>query len=155
MAAVLGNLLSGVWGRFGVWVMIVGIFIGFFDTLLSDQDGFGRLFANGARLLSRRLRAHARWGDPERLRKLFVLGWVTVVPLLIFFFHRDPVGLLMISGGIEAAHIPVVTALVLYLNRRQLPSAFRPSRLAFGVTAAAGVFFAAFAVFFVMQSLGG
>ena len=136
-------------------MMITGIFIGFFDTLLSDQDGFGRLFANGARLLSRRLRAHPRWGDEERLRKLFVIGWVTVLPLLIFFFYGDPVALLMVSGGIEAAHIPVVTGLVLYLNRRQLPAPLRPSAFAFALTSAAGVFFAAFAIFFLVQSIRG
>jgi Mn2+/Fe2+ NRAMP family transporter len=154
MAAVLGNLLSGVWGRVGFWMMITGVFIGFFDTLLSDQDGFGRLFANGARLLSRRLRAQRRWGDAERLRRIFVIGWVTVVPLAIFFFQRDPVGLLMVSGGIEAAHIPVVTGLILYLNVRRLPAPLRPSPFALTLTAIAGVFFAAFAVFFLAQSLG-
>lgn len=151
MAAVLGTLLSSVWGEAGFWIMVTGVFVGFFDTLLSDQDGFGRLFANGARILSKRLRSHARFGEVEFLRRVFVIAWVTVLPIALFFLLGEPVALLKVSGAIEAAHIPVVTGLILYLNRRSLPRALQASRLAELVTAAAGMFFAAFAAFYLMQ----
>jgi Mn2+/Fe2+ NRAMP family transporter len=153
MAAILGTLLRGVWGEAGFWIMVAGVFIGFFDTLLSDQDGFGRLFANGARILSPGLRSH-RLGDPEVLRRLFVIIWVTLVPIVFFLVVGEPVALLKLSGAIEAAHIPVVTALILYLNRRSLPRALRASLPVELITAAAGVFFAAFAVFYMIQLSG-
>ena len=151
MASVLGTLLSGVWGRAGFWMMVTGVFIGFFDTLLSDQDGFCRMFASGARLLSPRIRSSKRFGNAEFLRRFFVIGWVTLVPIAVIFAFGDPVTLLKISGAIEAAHIPVVTALILYLNLTTLPAALQPSRQAWLVTGAAGVFFLAFAVFYLVQ----
>jgi hypothetical protein len=151
MAAVLGNLLSSTWGEVGFWMMVTGVFIGFFDTLLSDQDGFGRLFADGARILSARVREHRTWSDSEQLRRWIVIIWVTIVPIGLFLILGEPVALLKVSGAIEAAHIPVVTALVLYLNRTALPAPLRPSAIITVCTAIAGCFFAAFAVFFLAQ----
>lgn len=155
MAATLGELLGGVWGRFGFWLMVTGVFIGFFDTVLSDQDGFGRLFASGARILSPRLRAHRRFGDAEWLRRAFVIGWVTLVPIGVFLVLGEPVALLKLSGAIEAAHIPVVAVLILYVNHRSVPSALRPSPATVICTATAALFFAAFAVFHVRQLVAG
>ena len=51
----------------------------------------------------------------------------------------------------EAAHIPVVTGLILYLNHRELPDDLRPSRISLIVTALAGLFFAAFAVIYLVS----
>ncbi len=155
MASVLGRLLGDVWGEFGFWMMVTGVFIGFFDTLLSDQDGFGRLFANGARILSPRLRAAPRLGQVEVLRKLFVIVWITLVPIVFFLVFGEPVALLKLSGAIEAAHIPIVTGLTLYLNRRAVPKPLRASTMTEYVTAAAGVFFAAFAAFYLLQAVSG
>lgn len=129
MAAVLSTLLSSVLGEAGFWIMVTGVFVGFFGTLLSDQDGFGRLFANGARILSKRLQSHARFGEVEFLRRVFVVAWVTVLPIALFFLLGEPVALLKVSGAIEAAHIPVVTGLILYLNRRSLPRVLQLRRV--------------------------
>jgi hypothetical protein len=43
-------------------------------------------------------------------------GLVTLVPLALFLIVGQPVGLLKLSGAIEAAHIPFVTGLTLYPN---------------------------------------
>jgi Mn2+/Fe2+ NRAMP family transporter len=150
VAEVLGHLLGGVWGRAGYWFMIVGVFIGFWDTVLSDQDGHGRMFAAGIRLalLDRGLRG--RWTDEAFLQRLIVIALVTVLPILTYLIIGQPVDLLKIAGAIEAAHIPLVTALVLFLNRRTLPPSLRPSWITFGVTAVAGAFFAVFAGLYIV-----
>lgn len=148
VAATLGRLLGDVWRPVGFWFMVFGVFVGFWDTVMSDQDGHGRLFANGTALLGRAFGLRGAWTDEPRLRRLYVLVLVTGLPILLYLLVGQPVELLKIAGAIEAAHIPVVTVLVLILNRR-LPTDLRPSALSFGMTALAGLFFAAFAALYI------
>lgn len=149
VASVLGRLLGDVWGRAGFWFMVLGVFVGFWDTVLSDQDGHGRMFSTGIRLLLRPL-GRGWWTDEERLRRAVVLVIVTALPIALYLAIGQPVRLLKIAGTIEAAHIPIVTALVLFLNRRVLPAPLAPSRFAVGATVCAGLFFSAFAVAYIL-----
>jgi hypothetical protein len=57
----------------------------------------------------------------------------------------------------EAAHIPFITGLTLYLNHRSLPPELRPSWFALAVTALAGRFFVGFAAIYLSRlvSSGG
>ena len=148
VAEVLGRLLGDVWGRAGFWFMVTAVFVGFWDTVRSDQDGHGRTFAAGLTLvLPRSLRARAR--DEETLQKAVVVILVTILPIALYLIAGQPVNLLKLAGAIEAAHIPIVTGLVLYLNRTRLPRELQPSNATFVVTSAAGAFFASFAVFYL------
>jgi Mn2+/Fe2+ NRAMP family transporter len=154
VAEVLGNLLGQVWGPIGFWFMVVGVFIGFWDTVLSDQDGFGRMFAGGTRILLEPLRPPKKWLDEVFLKRLFVVVVVTVLPIILYLLVGNPVSLLKIAGFIEAAHIPVLVVLVLILNHTDLPKELRPSLFTSVCTALAGLFFAGFAVFYVLQLTG-
>jgi Mn2+/Fe2+ NRAMP family transporter len=144
VAGVLGRLLGDVWGPIGFWFMVVGVFVGFWDTILSDQDGHSRLLSDGTRILLRPFRITGRWLGEPHLRRAFLIFPATLLPLALYLAIGDPVGLLKLAGAIEAAHIPFVTVLVLYLNHRALPETLRPSPPVFLVTATAGIFFAAF-----------
>ncbi len=146
VADTLGRLLGDVWGPAGYWFMVVGVFVGFWDTVLSDQDGHGRMFADGARLLMPGVRKYSE----ETVRRAFVIGLVTVLPIALYAFVGEPVRLLKAAGAIEAAHIPVVAALTLYLNRRQLPAPLRPSAPVIVATSAAAIFFTAFAAYYLV-----
>jgi len=130
------------------------VFVGFWDTVLSDQDGHGRLFANGTRLLLGR-RARGRWADERWLRRAFVLGLTTVLPIGLYLGIGQPVALLRLAGAIEAADIPVVRGLVLHLNHRLRPAGLRPAWPTFAATLLAGAFFAAFAVVHVVDLATG
>jgi Mn2+/Fe2+ NRAMP family transporter len=149
VAQTLGRLLGDVWGPVGFWFMIVAVFVGFWDTVLSDQDGHSRLFANGTRLLLRPFGLSGRWTDEAFLQRAFVLVLVTASPILLYLAIDQPVRLLKVAGAIEAVHIPVVAALVLFLNRTLLPRDLRPSWFVFLATALAGLFFAVFAVLYL------
>lgn len=151
VAATLGVLLGGVFGVVGFWFMIVAVFIGFWDTVLSDQDGFGRLFASGTRILGESWGFGGRFVDEEFLRKAFVIGLVTIIPIGLYLAIGNPVTLLKIAGAIEAIHIPIVTGLILYLNHKILPDGLRASLPVVIMTSIAGLFFAAFAVFYLLQ----
>jgi Mn2+/Fe2+ NRAMP family transporter len=154
VAEVLGNLLGQVWGPIGFWFMVVGVFIGFWDTVLSDQDGFGRMFAGGTRTLLAPLKPSKRWTDEVFLKRLFVIVVVTILPIILYLLIGNPVSLLKIAGFIEAAHIPVLVLLVLILNHTDLPKELRPSLFTTICTALAGLFFAVFAVIYILQLTG-
>jgi hypothetical protein len=146
IAEVLGELLGGVWGRAGFWFMVAAVFIGFWDTVLSDQDGFGRMFANGSRRVLERF--GLQFGETVLMRA-FVIVLLTALPVALYLVVGEPVTLLKAAGVIEAAHIPVVAGIVLYMNRSRLPDGLRPSLPVTVATAAAGAFFAIFALLYV------
>jgi Mn2+/Fe2+ NRAMP family transporter len=153
VAEVLGRLLGDVWGRAGFWFMVLGVFVGFWDTVLSDQDGFARMYAAGLpQLLGRRLPAGL--ADERRLKRVFVVVVLTALPIAIYLAAGEPVGLLKVAGAVEAAHIPVVAVIVLVLNRRALPRDLQPRWPSMALVALAAVFFTAFAGYYVASLAG-
>ncbi|MBZ0230718.1 MAG: Nramp family divalent metal transporter [Deltaproteobacteria bacterium] len=155
VAATLGRLLGDVWGPVGFWFMIAAIFATFTSTTLSVQDGFSRMFADGAALLARAHGAGGRWVDRRRLQRGFLIVLVAAAPIALYVkTGGKPVALLVVAGAIEAAHIPIVAALVLYANRRALPPALQPSPASFVATVLAAAFFAVFAILYGLQLAG-
>jgi Mn2+/Fe2+ NRAMP family transporter len=151
VADVLGRLLGDVWGRAGYWFMIAAVFVGFWDTVLSDQDGFARMFTHAARLLA----GSSSWlPSPDRLRLLLVLGPLAAAPIVLYLIVGEPVGLLKLAGVIEALHLPVVAGMAVVLGRR-LPEDLRPSRRTVAATITAALFFAAFAATYLFQIVFG
>lgn len=149
VADVLGTLLGEVWGTFGYWFMVGGVLLGFSGTLVSVQDGFGRMLSHGARLLAPALAGHER-----AVRRTTIIGLCGVAPALLFAWLGEPVTLLKIAGAIEASHIPLLAGLVLLLNRTALPRELRPSRFVVGGTLVATAFFALFALVYLAQLMG-
>lgn len=146
VAEVLGRLLGDVWGRAGFWFMVLGVFVGFWDTVLSDQDGFARMYTAGLpQLLGRRLPRVLR--DEKRRRLAFVSVWLAAVPIGLFLAVGEPVRLLKLAGVIEAAHIPVVAVVTLVLARRELPRDLAPGPVSVALVGLATAFFGAFAAY--------
>lgn len=155
VAETLGSLLGDLWGSFGFWFMIAIVFITFCSTVLSVEDGFGRMFADGTQILLQGFGVRdSRWTNEKFLQKFFIVVLLAVLPIAIYLFFGEPVSLLQTAGAIEAAHIPIVTVLTLYLNHKMLPKELRPSKIIFGGTAIAGIFFGVFAVIYLLQLLG-
>lgn len=151
VAETLGRLLGDLWGSFGFWFMIAIVFITFCSTTLSVQDGFGRMFADGTQILLQGFGVRGRWTNEQFLRKFYLVTLLAALPVAVYLLFGEPVSLLQTAGGIEAAHIPVVTGLTLYLNHRMLPEKLRPSKFIFAGTVIAGLFFAGFAGIYLLQ----
>jgi len=149
VAEVLGRLLGDLWGPVGFWFMIVSVFVGFWDTVLSDQDGFTRFFTSGTKILLKTLRVERDFNE-KTLKNIYLWGLLAILPILIYLFFGNPVTLLKWAGAIEAAQIPVLAGFTLYLNHR-LPKSLRPSRTATLATMAAALFFAAFAIGYIFK----
>ncbi|MBE9185698.1 Nramp family divalent metal transporter [Microcoleus sp. LEGE 07076] len=154
VAEILGSLLGDLWGPFGFWFMVAIVFITFCSTTLSVQDGFGRMFADGTQILLQGFGVQNRWTNEKFLQRFYVALLLAVLPIAIYLIFGEPVALLQIAGGIEAAHIPIVTGLTLYVNHRMLPEELRPSKFIWGGTVIAGIFFACFAVIYLLQLTG-
>jgi len=154
VAEILGSLLGDIWGPFGFWFMVAIVFITFCSTTLSVQDGFGRMFADGTQILLQGFGVQGRWTNEKFLQRFYIIVLLTVLPIAIYLIFGEPVSLLKIAGGIEAAHIPIVTGLTLYVNHRMLPKELRPSKFIWGGTVIAGIFFACFAVIYLLQLTG-
>lgn len=155
VAETLGRLLGDLWGSFGFWFMIAIVFVTFCSTTLSVQDGFGRMFADGTQIILQGFgKQSGRWVNETFLRKFYIVVLLAILPIAVYLSFGQPVLLLQTAGGIEAAHIPVVTGLTLYLNHRMLPKELRPSTLLFVGTVIAGLFFAGFAVVYLLQLVG-
>lgn len=155
VAGVLGDLMGQAWGPFGYWFMIGAVGIAFFSTTLSNQDGWARLLSNGTALIARGLGLRGRWTDEGLLRKVFLIAVLAIIPVAVFLSFGNPVALLQLAGGIEAAHLPVLAGLTIYVNYRSLPADLRASRVTTGLTVLSALFFAAFAGIYLYQLVSG
>lgn len=151
VASVLGRLLESTWGKAGFWAMIVGVLIGFWNTAMTNQDGWARLFANGRSIVMHDFRVEKKWKDEAYLRKRILWILLAPIPMIVFLFVGEPVGLLQVAGIIEAIHIPVIAGLTLYMNLRTLPDGLKPSVATIVLNVAACLFFIGFAGLYIMQ----
>lgn len=154
IAETLGRLLGNIWGQIGFWFMVIATFVTFCSTTLSDQDGFGRMFADGTQIILQGFGVQGRWTDEKLWQRIYIVVLLMALPIAIYLIFGEPVGLLQTAGAIEAAHIPIVTGLTLYLNHQILPAELRASKYTFWATVVAGLFFAVFAVIYLLQLLG-
>jgi Mn2+/Fe2+ NRAMP family transporter len=158
VAQDLSRLLADVWGPAGFWILILGIVIALWGSILANQDGFGRLYADATLLVVPR--RWIAWFAPAddaslrmRLQNTFTIVGLTLAPIAIFLVARDPVQILSIGGILAAVHMPLVVLLTLYLNRTRLPPSLRPGPWATGGMIMAGVFYAFVAVIFFAEFL--
>jgi Mn2+/Fe2+ NRAMP family transporter len=126
VAETLGGMLKNLWGATGYWLMIVGVFAGFWGTVLTNQDGWARMLANGMRVLFPA--SKSKWlRNEQRLKKLFVVFIFTMLPIVIYLIAGEPVGLLQIGGIIQVMLIPFTAVFVLRMNQKLLPVSLKPS----------------------------
>ena len=153
VASVLGKLLESTWGKAGFWAMIVGVLIGFWNTTMTNQDGWGRLFANGSHILIGNRQVNKKWKDEGYLRKWISWILLAAIPLIVYLFVGEPIGLLQAAGIIEAIHIPIIAGLTLYMNVKTLPHGLRPSKTIVAMNILACLFFIGFASLYIVQLL--
>lgn len=168
VARDLSTLLSDVWGRAGFWMLIISITIALAGTVLSNQDGWGRMFADATIILLTPVMKKKAMGehdgssvwasgekswweklytDRSRLRSAYAIVIGMVIPLVVFFLVRNPVDILAVAGTVAAVHTPVIVFLTLYLNLKRLPGSLQPGKLTIALMSFSGLFFTGFAVY--------
>ena len=140
VARDLARLLEGVWGAFGFWALIVLTVFALGGSVMANQDGWSRSFADITLLLIGARRRPA-WLTRRNLKRAYALGVTGVAPAMVYLTVRDPVAIMSWSGVVAAAHTPFIVALILLVNRAHLPRGLAPGPLATCFLAAAGVFY--------------
>lgn len=151
VASALGKLLESSWGKVGFWIMIVGVLIGFWNTAMTNADGWARLLFNGFSLLFFKNLKDSKWKEEKYTRKRILWILLGAVPLAVYIIVGEPVGLLQVAGIIEAIHIPIIAGLTLYLNATKLPRELRPSVFSIVINVVACLFFIGFASLYLWQ----
>ena len=177
VAEDLTKLLSNIWGEAGRWMLIIGIMIALLGTILSNQDGYGRMFADGTVILAMPFLKKKKLIDPELpvaaenkaeprkeisgkkkkltslllnktwLRGFYAIVFGAVLPIIVFFAVKNPVDILAVAGTVAAVHTPVVVFLTLHLNRTRLPQPIRPGKFITAAMWLSGFAYGGFAVF--------
>jgi Mn2+/Fe2+ NRAMP family transporter len=170
----LTRLLSDVWGPVGHWLMVAAIVIALGGSVLANQDGWSRSFADIVLILWRP-RRHDDGGGTEAsypprvarvlslrpgnmsidraIRIVFALSVTCIIPAVVVIVVRDPVAIMSASGIIATLHTPLIVFATLAVNRR-LPEQVRPGAVFCGLLALAGVFYSAFAGLYFANLLG-
>jgi Mn2+/Fe2+ NRAMP family transporter len=153
VAEDLARLLGEVWGGPGRYLLVAGIFVALWGSILSNQDGWGRMYADATLMLipERITRASGGASRPVQrkwLKIAYILTVLTLVPIIVFLAMRNPVDILSVAGIITAAHLPIVVTLTLYLNLTRLPRHLGPGVFSIGATIIAIFFYGFFSIFF-------
>ncbi|WP_150460132.1 Nramp family divalent metal transporter [Nesterenkonia ebinurensis] len=159
VAEDLALLLSDVWGAPGFWFLIVCVILALWGTVLSNQDGWPRTFADALLLLQRKASDHesglrAKFRHRTFLYRGAVIIAVTAAPLAVLWVVQDPVDILGIGGIVTAVHTPVFVALTLYINHKHLPKKLAPGKVVTTMMVLAGVFYTGFALLFFADLAG-
>lgn len=126
VAADLARLLEEVWGRSGFWLMILSVIVALGGSIFANQDGWGRSFADMTLILRRGTGSdRLRWGR-RRLTEAYVATLTGLAPIVVVLVVSDPVAIMSASGLVAALHTPMIVALVLLVNRRDLPAELAP-----------------------------
>lgn len=172
VAVDLTNIFSEVWGEIGRYLLLSAIVIALGGSILANQDGWGRSFADMTLILSRSQRQTGKsnalikgldglarilpWPLFERhwLKRFYIIIVTGLIPIIILIFFKDPVKVMSVSGIIAAAHTPFIALIALYVNRSRLPNSLRPGIGATGAVGLAGIFYLGFAVIYLLSLFG-
>jgi hypothetical protein len=168
----LTRLFSETWGVPGEVMMLAAIIIALGGSILANQDGWGRSFADMTLIL---LRGHAdtaksHWGasflawverrtpspvlQRRSLKRAFIVLVTGLVPIIIILVFEDPVQIMSASGIIAAVHTPFIVLTALFVNLSRLPEALRPGLVYSAVMLLSGLFYLGFAVLYCIQLAG-
>lgn len=151
MIAVLSNMYTQTLGGWALWVFYAGAIATLYGTVFAATAAHSRLYADMVRLMgffpAGDYRARLRW----RSRFVWLL---TIVPAILYWIFREPVGMVFVGGLAQFLMIPVIAAGTLYLRHRRLPREVRPSTLTTLAVWCASLVIGALMVYYVLRQLG-
>ena len=163
VAVDLTRLFSDIWGQAGEILLLIAIIIALGGSVLANQDGWGRSFADMTLILSRDQRQSDK---PQKfltrservaesigidlfqrrdLKRLFIIVVTGVIPIGILLVFKNPVSVMSASGIIAAMHTPFIALVSLYVNRTRLPAELKPNGFETIAMTASGLFYTGFA----------
>ncbi|KKN99179.1 Nramp family divalent metal transporter [Pseudohongiella sp.] len=172
VAKDLSRLFSETWGVAGEIMMLAAIIIALGGSILANQDGWGRSFADMTLILLRGGQQSAKqvlavrmlaWCQQRTrlpmfkrrsLKRLFIVVVTGLLPVLIILAFDNPVQIMSASGIIAAVHTPFIVLAALFVNCTRLPQALRPGLFYAMAMLASGLFYLGFAALYFLQLAG-
>ncbi len=149
----LALLLSEVWGEIGRWFLLVSILIALLGSVLSNQDGYGRMFSDATLIVGRK-RVEALAGKLEKKYKyagrirekqyisnFYRIVFTAALPAMVYVWFNDPVEIMSVAGIISAIHIPFIIFGTIYLNKKTIPVNLQPGIFSYILFWIAGLFY--------------
>ncbi|WP_017444840.1 Nramp family divalent metal transporter [Gayadomonas joobiniege] len=173
VATDLTQLFSDIWGSAGEYLLLAAIIIALGGSVLANQDGWGRSFADMTLILTRDKRENNQSGpivnsmawfkkvtglamfERRHLKRFYVVLVTGILPIAIILIFSDPVAVMSASGIIAALHTPFIALTALYVNRTRLPKALRPGLFITVCMTIAGIFYLAFACLYLWNMATG
>ena len=150
----LGRLFSEVWGVAGRVMMFAAIIIALGGSILANQDGWGRSFADMTMILRRGILSGLPDLSRRTFKRLFIVVVTGVVPVGIVLVFENPVQIMSASGIIAAVHTPFIVLTALFVNRTRLPQTLRPGLFYSLAMLVSGLFYLGFAALYFVQLAG-
>jgi manganese transport protein len=121
---VLSNIYTQTLGAWALWLFYVGAVVTLYGTIFASTAAHARLFADAVRIAGWYPRADA--ASRRRWRNRFVVA-LSVVPVMLYWFLRSPVQMVVAGGVAQALMLPLIGGAVIYLRHTQLPDEIRPT----------------------------
>jgi Mn2+/Fe2+ NRAMP family transporter len=142
MIPVLSRMYTQTLGTWSLPLFYLGAIATLYGTIFAATAGNSRVLADVLRLTG--LFQRGDYAARLRIRNLIV--WFhLVVPVLLFFVFRNPVGMVKAGGVAQALMLPLLSLGGLYMRHRGLPKEVAP-----GILPTAGLWFAALTITSVM-----
>ena len=126
MVSTLAEAYVPVFGAAAKWLFLSGAIAVLYSTFRVSNAAHARLLSDGGRLFG--LVA----SDDEQTYARHVAILSLVLPLVSLGFHltgANPVALVLLSGTMQAAMLPILSFAALYFRYRETDPALRPSPL--------------------------
>jgi manganese transport protein len=148
MIAVLSNIYTQTLGEWALWLFYAGAVVTLYGTIFAATAAHARLFADAVRVAGSYRRDDAE--SRLRWRRRFVVA-LSVVPVLLFWFFRSPVQMVVIGGIAQALMLPLIGIAAIYLRHQRLPREVQPSAATTILLWISTAVMAAFALYYVVS----
>jgi Mn2+/Fe2+ NRAMP family transporter len=168
VAEDLTLLLSEVWGEIGRWFLLISILIALLGSILSNQDGYGRMFSDTVMLLQKpkftgtiqavdkafKSNFEDKFKKKRNISNLFRITITALFPALIYIWLQDPVEIMTIAGIISAIHIPFIVFGTIYLNSKVVPKNLQANLMSKTLFWASGIFYGLLGIYQILNLFG-
>jgi Mn2+/Fe2+ NRAMP family transporter len=121
---VLSNIYTQTLGGWALWLFYLGAVVTLYGTVFASTAAHARLFADAVRIAGFYPRDDA--ASRLRWRNRFVV-LLSVVPVMLYWFLRSPVQMVVAGGVAQALMLPLIGGAVIYLRHRHLPAEIHPT----------------------------
>jgi manganese transport protein len=125
MITVLSNIYTQTLGPWSLGLFYLGAIVTLYGTIFASTAANSRVYSDLCRLLG--FFAADDYARRVAFRKGFVL-FLTIVPVIFFWFFESPVKMVVAGGLAQAVMLPVIGLAAVYLNHRHLPKEIAPAR---------------------------